>query len=65
MEVFRRSEYVPDIVESAIRIGAKAVWMQDGVLHHEAARRAESAGLLVVMDDCLLRRHSGLFGWPA
>src|SRR5437016_6253555 len=55
VDIFRRSEHVPDIVESAIRIGAKAIWMQEGVYHEPAARRAESAGLIVVMDRCILK----------
>jgi predicted CoA-binding protein len=57
VDIFRRSEYVPAIVESAIRIGAKAVWMQEGVIHEEAAARAREAGLTVVMDRCLLKEH--------
>lgn len=56
-DIFRKSEAVPEIVEQAIRIGAKAVWMQEGVVHEEAARRAEEAGLLVVMDRCLMKEH--------
>jgi uncharacterized protein len=57
VNVFRRSEFVPEIVEAAIRKGAKAIWMQEGVEHDEAARRAESAGLAVVMDRCILKEH--------
>jgi predicted CoA-binding protein len=57
VDVFRRSEFVPEIVESAIRIGAKAVWMQEGVEHAEAAERARRAGLVVVMDACILKEH--------
>ena len=57
VDVFRRSEYVPEIVESAIRIGARAVWMQEGVFHAEAAQRAQSAGLFVVEDCCILKEH--------
>jgi predicted CoA-binding protein len=60
VDIFRRSEFVPEIVESAIRIGAKAVWMQEGVQHAEAAARAEAAGLAVVMDRCILKDHRHL-----
>ena len=58
VDIFRRSEFVPEIVESAIRIGAKAVWMQEGVIHEEAAARARQAGLIVVMDRCILKEHA-------
>jgi predicted CoA-binding protein len=57
VDIFRRSEFVMPVVESAIRIGAKAVWMQEGVVHAEAARRARAAGLTVVMDRCMLKEH--------
>ncbi len=57
VDIFRRSEHVPEIVEAAIRIGAKAVWMQEGVIHEEAAARARAAGLTVVMDRCILKEH--------
>jgi predicted CoA-binding protein len=57
VDIFRRSEHVPEIVEAAIRKGAKAVWMQEGVVHERAARRAEDAGLAVVMDRCILKDH--------
>lgn len=60
VDIFRRSEHVPEIVESAIRKGAKAVWMQEGVIHEAAARRAEQAGLAVVMDRCILKDHRRL-----
>src|SRR5438132_10046172 len=50
VNIFRRSEFVPEIVEAAIRKGAKAIWMQEGVSHEEAAQRAQAAGLKVVMD---------------
>ena len=60
VDIFRRAEHVPEIVASAIRKGAKAIWMQEGVMHEEAARRAESAGLAVVMDRCILKDHRRL-----
>ena len=60
VDIFRRSEDVPEIVEEAIEIGAKAVWMQEGVINEEAAARAMEAGLLVVMDRCMLKEHQKL-----
>ena len=57
VDVFRRSEYILPIAESAINIKAKALWLQDGVINHEAAELANNSGLIVVMDDCMLRRH--------
>ena len=60
VDIFRRSEFVPEIVEAAIRIGAKAVWMQEGVYHEAAAQRAQAAGLKVVMDRCILKDHRRL-----
>ena len=62
VDIFRRAEYVPEIVAAAIRKGAKAVWMQEGVIHEEAARRAEAAGLVVAMDHCILKDHRRLAG---
>ena len=60
VNIFRRSEFVPAIVEAAIRKGARAVWMQEGVVHEAAARDAEAAGLIVVMDRCILKDHQRL-----
>jgi len=57
VNVFRRPEYVLPIAEAAIKIGAKALWLQDGVINKDAAKLAKMAGLLVVMNDCMLRRH--------
>jgi len=57
VDIFRRSEFVPGIVEAAIRVGARAVWMQEGVVHEQAAQRARQAGLFVVMDRCILKEH--------
>ena len=57
VDIFRRPEFVPEVVEAAMRIGAKAIWMQEGVVHEEAAERARAAGLFVVMDRCILKDH--------
>jgi predicted CoA-binding protein len=57
VDIFRRSEFVPDIVDAAIRIHAKCVWMQEGVIHEDAAAKARAAGLEVVMDHCILKAH--------
>src|SRR5579862_4726959 len=57
VDIFRRSEYVPGIVESAIHIGARAVWMQEGVFHPAAAARAREAGLFAIEDTCILKEH--------
>ena len=61
VNVFRRSEYVVSITRDAIAIGAKALWLQDGIINKEASLMAKEAGLLFVMNDCLLRRHKELF----
>src|SRR5208283_1693895 len=57
VDIFRRPEHVPEIVEAAIRKAVKTIWMQEGVVHEEAAHRAECAGLTVVMDRCMLKDH--------
>jgi predicted CoA-binding protein len=61
VNIFRRSEYVPEIVESAVRRSAKVIWMQEGVVHEAAAARARAAGLEVVMDRCILKEHMRWF----
>jgi len=60
VNIFRQPLYVPDIVDAAIRIGAKGVWMQEEVVHEDAARKAREAGLEVVMDRCILKEHRKL-----
>jgi predicted CoA-binding protein len=60
VDIFRRSEEVPPIVEEAIQRGAKVVWMQEGVIHKEAGEKAEKAGLRVVMDRCMKKEHQKL-----
>ncbi len=62
VQVFRKSEDVPPIVEGAIQIGAKVIWMQEGIINEAAAQRAESAGLQVVMDRCMMKTHMKLLG---
>jgi len=61
VDIFRRSEDVPPIVEEAIRRGAKVIWMQEGVIHPEAGAKAEKAGLKVVMDRCMKKEYERLF----
>lgn len=59
--VFRRPEFAIALAEQAIAKGAKVFWMQDGAGNAEAAARAEQAGLIVVIDDCMMRQHGRLF----
>ena len=58
VNIFRRPDAVLPIVEEAIQIGAKGIWMQEGIIHPTAAEKAKRAGLWVVMDRCLFKDHS-------
>lgn len=60
VQVFRPAPEVPAIVEQAIAIGAKVVWMQEGIVNEEAAATAQAAGLQVVMDHCMMQEHRRL-----
>lgn len=60
VDLFRRVEFIPAHVDEAIAVDAKVVWMQDELIHEEAASKAEAAGLTVVMDTCMLRQHRRL-----
>ncbi|MBI4277027.1 MAG: CoA-binding protein [Armatimonadetes bacterium] len=57
VDVFRRPDAVPEVVDQAIARGAKVLWLQEGVIHEPAARRAAAHGMTVVMDRCILREH--------
>jgi predicted CoA-binding protein len=62
VQIFRKPEDVPPVVDQAIKIGAKVVWMQEGIVHEESAQKARAAGLKVVMDACMRSAHRGLIG---
>jgi len=62
VNIFRRAEFLAPIVDEAIRLGVPAVWMQEGVIHDEAAEKARKAGMFVTMDRCILVEHRARFG---
>jgi len=61
VDVFRRSEFVPEVIDEAIRLKVRAIWLQEGVVHEEAAEKARQAGIFVVMDRCILKEHRRRF----
>jgi uncharacterized protein len=61
VDIFRRSEFVPEVVDEAIKLGVSAIWMQEGVMHEQAAAKARAAGIFVVMDRCILKEHRKRF----
>jgi hypothetical protein len=65
VDIFRKPDSILPIVEEAITVGAKAVWMQEGIVNEEAAARARSAGLAVIMDHCIMKEHRRMMGLPA
>ena len=62
VDVFRRYEYLPGVLDDSIRVGAKTLWLQQGLWHEQVARDSEAAGLQVVMDRCLKVDHARLLG---
>ena len=60
VDIFRRSEFVPQVVDEAIKLRVPVIWMQEGVIHEGAAERARQAGIFVVMDCCILKAHHAL-----
>ena len=61
VDVFRRSEFVPEVVDEALKLKVSAIWLQEGVIHEQAAERARKAGVFVVMDLCILKEHRKRF----
>lgn len=61
VNIFRRPEFVPEIVQQAIQLKVPAIWMQEGVIHQQAAEKARQAGVFVVMDQCILQEHRARF----
>ena len=61
VDVFRQPQFVPEIVDEAIRLKIPAIWLQEGVIHKAAAQKAREAGLTVVMDLCILKEHRARF----
>lgn len=62
VDIFRKAEAIPAIVDAAIQIGAKVIWMQEGIVNNTAAAKAHNAGLKVVMNKCMMKQHKSIFG---
>jgi uncharacterized protein len=62
VNIFRRPEFVEGVVDQAISLKVPAIWMQEGVVHEKAAQKARQAGILVIMDRCILKEHRARFG---
>ncbi len=62
VNIFRRSEFVEEVVDQAIQLKVPAIWMQEGVIHEKAAEKARKAGIFVMMDCCILKEHKARFG---
>lgn len=62
VNIFRRPEFVEEVVDQAIRLKVPVIWMQEGVVHEKAAQKARAAGIFVVMDRCILKEHRARFG---
>lgn len=62
VNIFRRPEFVEEVVDEAIRLNVPAIWMQEGVVHQQAAEKARQAGIFVIMDRCILKEHRARFG---
>ena len=62
VNIFRRPEFVEEIVDQAIRLKVPAIWMQESVVHEKAAEKARKAGIFVIMDRCILKEHKARFG---
>lgn len=62
VNIFRRAEFVPAVVDQAIQLKVPVIWMQEGVIHEQAAEKARRAGIFVVMDRCILKEHRARFG---
>jgi predicted CoA-binding protein len=62
VNIFRRPEFVEEVVDQAIQLKVPAIWMQEGIIHERAAEKARKEGVLVVMDRCILQEHRARFG---